>query len=252
MEVWANLSVEQKLTVFLAFGSAVLGSVLATATGYLSFFRENKHKANLEMEAEARKAQSAFVKMFLFYNVVEGAVHTIKVQRERYSGVEFEDMALNQKVRGVSGLCDGLEKIHLDEVSFLFRTQSPMLFSEVLLLEKRTRNLARYFEGYGVSRENLIGEYEAFLSDSKRGSEHLASAFVPAVQRIRLDKMSASLDRTISRIEGDFEELIEDIKNTCDQYLLAAKSEFGVRFPDVSVEWKSSIATERSRRDEQC
>ena len=173
------------------------------------------------------------------HDLAYGGLDTITSQIERYSDPTFSKMALCQKIRGIAGLSNGLKAIELDEVSFLFRTEFPMLFSEVLKYERRIHTISEHLDLYTRERDRLIDSMEPYSYQLIDGAQHVAYANIPDDVSLVIDKKSASLDKSIERLRQELDSSVAAIRHVCESYLIAAKTCFGDEFPDVAILWEA-------------
>ncbi len=238
------LSQERFFSLLYLLSGALIAFVSSWLTSYINFKRQTQLNKDTLLEVEARKAQLGFVKLMMLQEIAAGLAHTIKLQIERYSAPEFDDMPMCQKVKGVIDSSETLQTLEMEEVAFLFRSNSPMLFSEIFVIEFKLRALYNHLAEYGRTRDNHIDMFKPFLKDTVDGKEHLSLAHIPESAQLEIRRVSASLDRTIERLRSEAFELKSVSRSMCDQYLIEARRLFGNLFPDVLIEWDPTVDTD--------
>jgi len=240
MEWWSLLSSDQKLTVWVAIGSAVLGGTVSMATSWLLTMQANRHALKVRRVDRAERgaflAQQALVKLLQLGNSAISLKGTIDDQFDEAAESGHEDLLPVQKVQKIEGLETDFENFLTEELAFLLHSHDADLLGELLVFEKRVISDNHAVATYNRMRTELTDRLEegAVAVDHAKGT--VLSSELKGREAILVDVRVGALQGLLGTIMERLSREVVDSRKLLGRLNAAAKQEYGDLFPSLKFE----------------
>ena len=241
MELWAELTTDQKLTVFVAAGSAILGGTVSLATSWLMARQGNKHqetmRANDKVDLAVARAQETFVKLLQYANAAYSMKSVIDVQFDHAGEEGHGDLEPVNKVQEIVAVETDLEAFSASEMAFLLHSDDAELLGDLLVYEKRVLAAIHSIHVYNEMRRELTTRIEAGTLKSGSGTTGTVfSSELVGKEALLADVRVAALNKLLGEIMEKLDREVISGREHLTRYQSAAIKAFGNLYPKLQFE----------------
>jgi len=240
MDVWSSLTSDQRLTVCIAVGSAILGGTISMATSWVLARQVNKHALKMreveKLESGAFLAQRGFVKLLQFGNSVYSLKGTIDEQFDCASEEGDEDLLPVQKVQEINGMDTEFEVFFTEELAFLLHGEDAELLGDLLIFEKRIISSNQAIAHYNDKRAELTDMLEKGAIAVRGTAGTTLSSELEGREALLVDVRVGALQGLLGIIMERLEREVKQSRSLMNRFNVAAKREYGDLYPNLKFE----------------
>ncbi len=240
IEVWAQLTIEQKLTAFVAVVSVLLGGLVSLLTTLIIQWRSDRasERRRIEeiVENRAFQAQKGLIKTLQYVDAIFSLKATIDRQFENADQNGDADIEPVQKVQEVVSLDLNLEPYRIEELAFLLRSSDASLLQSLLLLERRTLSNFHVVGVYNTKRAILSDLIELGAEEISPGTGTVLTSTLSGVEALKVNLRIAVLNNVLGNLMESLDRDLREGKEYLSRFNRIAQSEFGEVFPALNLE----------------
>lgn len=240
MDFLAEITVDQKLTILIAFSAALLGGLISFGASWFttrqSINAAETTRKNEKREREAFYAHQGLIKIQQYANAVFSAKKLINDQFDAAYAEDHGDWRPVQKVQEMLSADAKFERFLAEEMVFLLRTKDAQLLGDMIIFEKRVISSLHSLEAYSGKRKKWTEKLEANVVAVLHGKGTTLSADLEGKEAMIADAEAAALDGIIGHTMETLCRDVIDGKSLLERYNVAAKQEYGNLFPTLKFE----------------
>ncbi|GEM_PF-6842846 len=240
MEFFQELTADQKLTLFVAFASALLGGLISTAASWLTTRQSivaNETTRQLEKrEKEAFYAHQGLIKINQYANAAYSLKKMIDDQFDAANEAGHGDWLPVQKVRGTPKYDESFESFLSEEMVFLLKTKDSQMLGDMIVFEKRVVASLNNFHTYSEERIEWSKKLQKGVIGSSQEGIPSLSAELEGEFAMIADAEAAFLTELLGGIMEMLDRDTKDGFSLLHRYNRAAKDEYGDLFPTLEYE----------------
>ena len=236
---WSGLTDEQQLTVGLSFASAVLGGVISLGTSFAVLRSTQRSEAKKLLVEQKRLAGfDAYIglqKLMKSLNSIENLARHLDKQIKDATAdgkIVIDTAAAISPIVGAASVIDDLTA---HETAFLVKTDGELL-ARIWEIQQRARNNEFISQRYS----ELRADYDDFIASKSHGIKRIDGSMLSVELEGEEAKVALlTMSRLNQIIVPLFVALDEDRKAivaVIDEYISAARQEFGDGFPAKKLE----------------
>ncbi|MCP5088170.1 MAG: hypothetical protein GY952_15365 [Rhodobacteraceae bacterium] len=240
MEVWSALTVDQRLTVWIAVGSALLGGSVSLLTSWVMSRQANVHSEKMRnaevREGAASRAQEAFVNLLQLTNAAYSLKEVIDGQ---FSAADEEGLAHLlpvQKVQEIIAVGADLEPFLSRDITFLLHSDDAELLGDLLVYEKRVHSLQHAIGTYNEKRADLTARFEQGALKIGSESDTLLSSELEGKDALLADVRVSVLQGLLGQIMERLEREVNEGHRLLGRFQNTARNEFKELYPNLKFE----------------
>ena len=240
MDWWTELTPDQRLTIALAFASALLGGVISLSTSWLLAYQSNRaSRLNSIAEKKDQKvffAHQGFIKILQFANSAYSVKKAIDGQFDEANEAGHIYLEPVMKVQEILATEADFEAFQAEELVFLLHSKDANLVGDLIVFEKRVLAQRHVVRSYNEKRAELGKYIEAGLTGVSSETGTLVTSDLSGRDAILVRAKSNALNNLLGNFMQTLERDVSDGKELLERYKTAARTEFGNLFANLKLE----------------
>ena len=221
--------------------SLVGGLMSAGSAVGMFYLAQRTERKKREAERRRQSAQAAFEGFWKLRAIAAGQINLNREITDQYIAAQHsdaEDMLPANKVVGMLGAPNGYEHLAATEYLFLIKQKKAELIAEIDLVVRRAMNnevSANKYNELRVDFEEFVAQ-NADLVVPHAGTS--ASIELTGKAGAIADLKIRRLNNLLGQIEEHLDRDCKNSKKVVEDFLTAARAEFGEDFPKFKFEWE--------------
>ena len=240
MDWWTELTPDQRLTIALAFASALLGGVISLSTSWLLAYQSNRasrlHSIAEKKDQKVFFAHQGFIKILQFANSAYSVKKAIDGQFDDANEAGHIDLEPVMKVQEILATEADFEAFQAEELVFLLHSNDANLVGDLIVFEKRVLAQRHVVRCYNEKRAELGKHIEAGLTGVSSDIGTVISSELSGREAMLARAKSNALNNLLGNFMQTLERDVADSKKLLERYKTAARAEFGNLFANLKLE----------------
>jgi hypothetical protein len=225
------------MTIVPTIVGGAISAVSAVCMFLLAQRAERRKRAAEKRRDEAMRAFQGFWKL---RGVANGLWNYERQISECYEDAErngFGDSPPSSKAKPLVGALDNYDLLEVQEFMFLGRQKRTILMNDIDLIVRRARNVEAVVSKYNEQKAS----FENFIEDHAEEIEVIDGPIVATKFGGRLGVLAELREGSMNNLLGQLHEALDvdckEARRVTEEYLDAARAEFGDDFPKFKFEW---------------
>jgi hypothetical protein len=221
---------------------SLVGGLMSAASAVGMFYlAQRTERKKREAEGRRKSAQAAFEGFWKLRAIAAGQINLNREITDQYIEARLsgaEDLLPANKVLGLLGAPNGYEHLAASEYLFLINQRKAELIAEIDLVVRRAMNNEVSTQKYNELR---IDFEEFIVKNADLVVPHTgtrASVELKGIAGSIADIKISRLNNLLGQIEEHLDEDCKNSKKVVEDFLMAARAEFGEDFPKFKFKWE--------------